>query len=59
MRYNKFYAMRSIREYRSNIADTYQAGIKGYRRLKKLLRHSKQDGHVEQIVNRAMGKANA
>ena len=50
--------MRSIREYRSNVADTYQVGIQRYRRLRKLLRHSKLDEHVELIGN-AIGKANA
>ena len=51
--------MRSIREYRSNVAYTYQAGTQGYRRLRKLLGHSYLDGHVEQIGNHAIGKVNA
>ena len=46
----------SIREYQSNIADTCYIWIEGYksinRRLRRLLRHSKLDRHVEQTCYR-------
>ena len=51
--------MRSISEYQSNVADIYQEGTQVHRRLRKLLRHSQLDGHVVQIDNHAIGKANA
>ena len=48
--------MRSIREYQSNDVDNYQAGIQSYRRLRKLLKHSYLDGHMEQTGIHAIDK---
>ena len=58
LQYYKFYTVRSIREYRSNASDTYQKGIQSYRRLRRLLRYSQLDVHVDQIDIHAIGKHN-
>ena len=45
-----FYAVCSIREYRSNVTETCYAWIEGYRSInrtiRRLLRHSKPDRHT-------------
>ena len=43
-----FYAVCSIRKYQSNVTETSQVGIEGYRTLRRSLRHSKLDKHAEQ-----------
>ena len=45
--YNKFCAVCSIREYQSNVVQTYKVSIDGYRKLRRLLRHNRLDSHVQ------------
>ena len=52
----EFRGVCSIREYRSNVAETYEAGIEGYRKLRMAIRHSRLDRHVHQTRHTAIGK---
>ena len=54
--YNEFRSVRSIREYKSNVAEAYWMGRGGYRTLKMVLRHSRLDKHIHQTRNTAIGK---
>ena len=53
---NKFHGVCFIREYQSNVAETYYLGIEDYRKLRMVLTHSRLNRHVYQTRHTAIGK---
>ena len=53
---DKFHAVYFIRKDQFNVAETYWVGTEGYRKLRRLLRHSRLNRHVDQTRYTAIGK---